>query len=276
MKNKNLAGLVMYLVLVFAGSSVFYIQAFNGASIEQVALPLMWMPALAALITQFVLYRTVGGLGWQRGSWRYLLVAMLIPIGYCLLIYLPVWLLRLGGIDLSALGKALALLPLGILIGIVSALGEEIGWRGFLAPAFYRANGFAWASIATGVIWGLWHLPLILGSNYNAGTPAWYSVPCFMLSVTGISVMLAWLRLRSASFWPAVLFHATHNAVIQGVFDTSTVNTGPTIWITSEFGIGLTIVSILLGVYFWRRRDELPINEALQNDRAQIHGIKMV
>jgi membrane protease YdiL (CAAX protease family) len=42
---------------------------------------------------------------------------------------------------------------------LLTALGEEIGWR---APTFYRACGFGWAGIATGIVWGLWHIPLIV------------------------------------------------------------------------------------------------------------------
>lgn len=185
-------------------------------------------------------------------------MALLVPIGYCLLIYVPVWLSGLGGVDLGKLLAALALLPLAIGVGLLTALGEEIGWRGFLAPAFYRAGGFAWASLGTGIIWGIWHLPLLVGSDYNAGTPVWYGIACFMITVTGISVMLAWLRLRSGSLWPAALFHATHNAAIQGVFDKSTVNTGITPWLTTEFGLGMMIAALVLGLYFWCRRGELP------------------
>jgi membrane protease YdiL (CAAX protease family) len=78
-----------------------------------------------------------------------------------------------------------------------------------------------------------------------------------MVSVTGMAVMLAWLRLRSGSLWPAVLYHATHNLVIQGIFDGSTIDTGPTKWITTEFGIGTAVVMVIIGTYFWRKRDEL-------------------
>jgi uncharacterized protein len=79
-----------------------------------------------------------------------------------------------------------------------------------------------------------------------------------MISVTSMAVILAWLRLRSGSLWPAALYHAVHNLVIQRVFDGSTINTGPTKWLTTEFGIGLVILAVILGSYFWRRRGELP------------------
>ena len=105
------------------------------------------------------------------GSWRYWAIAVLVPIAYCLAIYVPVWLAGLGQFDRSFPGRALPYLPMALVTNLFTALGEEIGWRGFLAPAFYRARSFAWAGLATGIIWGLWHVPLIVGGGYDAGTP---------------------------------------------------------------------------------------------------------
>jgi hypothetical protein len=113
-----------------------------------------------------------------------------------------------------------------------------------------------WSGIASGVIWGLWHVPLIVAGGYSAGTPAWYGITCFMISVTAMSIALAWLRLRSRSFWPAALYHGVHNLTIQGIFDGSTIDTGWTKWITTEFGVGLTLASVAMSLYFWRRRGQ--------------------
>jgi CAAX protease family protein len=189
------------------------------------------------------------GLGWRLGPWRYLASAVLIPILYYLAIYVPVWLTGLGRFDGDYLGKVLPFLPMAMVTGLLTALGEEIGWRGFLAPTFYRACGFGWAGIATGIIWGLWHVPLIVGGGYDAGTPVWYGAACFMISVMNMAVMMAWMRLRSGSLWPAALYHGVHNLVIQGIFDGSTIDTGLTRWITTEFGIGPTIASVAMGIY---------------------------
>jgi membrane protease YdiL (CAAX protease family) len=260
--------LICYLVLTFALSSIAYGLLFAGMSLGSIVLPLMWSPAAAALITMFLFYRTLAGLGWRLGPWRYLALAVLGSIGYWLAIYLPVWLTGLGRLNGSNLASNLSQVPPLIPQALFLALGEEIGWRGFLAPAFHRYRGFAWAGIGTGAIWGLWHVPLMLGGGYDAGTPAWYAIPCFMISVTGMSVMLAWLRLRSGSLWTATLFHGTHNVVVQGVLDPSTVDTGPTPWIATEFGIGLALVGVLLGLYFWRRRGELPAASAELPQRA--------
>jgi membrane protease YdiL (CAAX protease family) len=254
MAARTRASLMCYLVLTFALSSVFYAWSFNGAPLDRVVPGLMWMPAVAAIVTQMCFYRTLDGLGWLPGPWQYLGLAVLMPIGYCLAVYLPVWVFGLGGFDGTYLWKALPVLPLAMVQGLVFALGEEIGWRGFLVPTLYRAGGFEWAGIGMGLIWALWHVPLIVVGGYDAGTPAWYGIPCFVTWVAAMSVVLAWLRLRSGSLWPAVLFHAVHNLAIQGIFDGSTIDTGLTKWITTEFGAGMVVVGIVLGAYFWRRR----------------------
>jgi hypothetical protein len=71
--------------------------------------------------------------------------------------------------------------------------------------------------------------------------------------VVGISFPLAWLRLRSGSFWPAALLHASHNLFIQGFFDTVTVDTGVTKYLLSEFGAVLALAAAITGYIFWRR-----------------------
>lgn len=249
--------LIFFLILTFAVSSLFYIRSFSGAPLEQVVPFLMWTPGVAAIVTQLLFYRTISGLGWRPGSWRYLAMGALLPILYCLVIYVPVWLAGIGLFDANYLWNVFPLLPIAIVQNLAMALGEEIGWRGFLAPALYRTRGFLWAGIGTGLIWALWHVPLIIFGGYDAGTPAWYATTCFLISVPSMSVMLAWLRLRSNSLWTAVLFHGVHNVAIQGVFDGSTIDTGVTRWITTEFGLGLSSVSVLIAIYFWRRRAEL-------------------
>ena len=85
------------------------------------------------------------------------------------------------------------------------------GWRGWLLPKLMPL-GAGPAVLISGVIWGLWHAPLILlGYNYPTA-PGWLAV----LSMCGMCIVVGgvfgWLRIRSGSVWPAALAHGAFNA----------------------------------------------------------------
>ena len=253
--------IVTYLVIVFGLSAIFYYLIIQNGGLdgggEQYVIPLMWMPALAALITTFIYQRNIRGLGWGLGKPKYYLIAYLLPILYAGIAYGVVWLLGLGDVDLGSLGDnpsggLLQALTIGVLSAFVLAAGEEIGWRGLLVPQLARLNTFARTSLIAGVIWGIWHIPLVIGGGYSSGAPTWYAITCFMVLITGMSFAFAWLRLASGSIWPAALMHAVHNTFIQSVLDDITVDIGNTEFFTTEFGLALALMGIIVAIIFWR------------------------
>ncbi len=137
------------------------------------------------------------------------------------------------------------------------ALGEEIGWRGFLVPELSKVAGFSGTAIISGLMWAVYHYPVLLFADYNAGTPAWYSLTCFTIMVVASSFILTWLTLRSGSLWPAAIFHASHNLFIQSILSPLTRDTGVTKCIIDEFGVGLVITTLIGAIIVWRRRFEL-------------------
>lgn len=99
----------------------------------------------------------------------------------------------------------------GGVINTVPALGEELGWRGYLLPKLLPL-GVVPAILISGVIWGAWHAPLLLlGYNYPTA-PGWLAVVMMCVTCVLVGAVFGWLRIRSNSVWPAALAHGTFNA----------------------------------------------------------------
>jgi membrane protease YdiL (CAAX protease family) len=232
----------------------------------------MWSPGLAALATKRIFREPISELPWRWGGARHAWLAYLIPLAYALPVYLVAWLTPLGGFLEAGFLKRTAeqfgwsnfppslvlalFVVLTATLGLVGktsrALGEEIGWRGFLVPELSKVVGFTGVSVISGLMWAVYHFPVLLFADYNKGAPAWYSVTCFTLMVVADSFILAWLTLRSKSLWPAAILHGSHNLFIQSIFTPLTRDTGPTKYIIDEFGIGL-VITIGIGAFFaWR------------------------
>jgi membrane protease YdiL (CAAX protease family) len=251
-----------FLGLTFGLSAIFWALIINAGSLAvhggAYVLALMWCPGMSALITRLIFQRNLRSEGWGLGPPRWLVLAYLLPLGYAIVVYGLVWLTGLGGVDLSRFKTPVGLfVVVGSMQSLLSATGEELGWRGFLVPELAKTKSFKTTALISGATWAGWHFPLIIGADYNGGTPPWYSVLCFAVMVVAMGFVFAWLRLRSGSVWPAAILHASHNLYVQAFFDRVTVDTGPTKWITGEFGAGLALAFIALAVLFWRARGSL-------------------
>ena len=250
-----------YLGLTLASSSIFYALIISAGSLSVgggvYVNGLMWSPGIAALLTRVIHQRNVRGEGWGWGGTRWHVLAYFLPLAYAGIAYGAVWLIGLGGIG-TFRTSLLLFVTAGTVQSCLSALGEELGWRGLLVPELAKITDFTRTALISGGAWAFWHTPLILFADYNSGTPKGYALLCFAVTVLGISFPFAWLRLRSNSVWTGMLMHASHNLWIQGFFDRVTIDTGRTLWFTTEFGAALAVVSILVAYIFWRLRSSLP------------------
>jgi membrane protease YdiL (CAAX protease family) len=240
----------------------------SGATIDQnvpSALGLMFSPAIAALLTQFIYYRNLRGFGWKWGKSRYQILAYVVPAIYVFISYGLILILGLGRLNTEIASKVtifdfLQSATLGILINCVIVAGEEIGWRGFLLPKLAKIMNFTKASIIVGGIWILCHVPLILFVKdfYPYSTPIGYGLLCFSIAAMGVNIAINWLRLNSGSVWTAIIFHAVHNQFVQDL-DPLIINTGLTRYFaSSEYGLMLALAGAIIGWLFWRRRNVLP------------------
>ena len=267
-----------FLVLTFALSSIpYYFNISAGKLQSTTVLALMWCPGIAALITQLAFNRSLRGIGWKPGKPRFLLVGYLIPLAYALTSYAIIWMTGLGRLDASKLLAEVAqqlpgisspgllmaaylgiVLTVGTLEGILTAAGEEIGWRGLLVPELSKVSSFTQTALISSAIWAVWHYPVLLFADYNnADEPLWFGLICFTVLVVSAGFIAAWLRLRTFSIWPAILLHAAHNLYIQNVFTPLTANTGPTPYFIDEFGVMLPIAAAIVAFIIWRKRAEV-------------------
>lgn len=113
------------------------------------------------------------------------------------------------------LANVLQAIVIAPLVNGFFTFGEEFGWRGYLLPKLLPL-GERKAVLYSGVIWGVWHAPIIaMGHNYGFG---YFGAP-----VTGILMMivfcvamgtfLSWATLRAGSVWPAVIGHGAINGI---------------------------------------------------------------
>ena len=273
--------IITFLVITFALSSIFYFLIIHtgklGSGFGLYVTGLMWCPGLSALITSLILGRKISELGWQWGKAKYQLRSYLIPLLYAFIAYIIIWSIGWGGFynkefvtqvstsfGWTQLPSGLVILFYFIINGIfgmalsgATAMGEEIGWRGFLVPELSKSFNYTKTSFIVGCTWAVWHFPILIFADYNSGTPYWYGLTCFTVMIISISFVFTWFRLKSNSLWTGVILHASHNLFIQSLFTPLTKDTGNTKYFIDEFGIVLPIVCLCFAIYFWRKRSQL-------------------
>jgi len=259
--------IITFLVILAVLSVVFNTLIItSGGPIDQnplSALGLMFSPALAALLTQFIYNTNLRGFGWKWGKTRYQILAYAIPMMYVFISYGLILWLELGKLNTEIASEFtiidfLLSATLGVLVNCFIVAGEEIGWRGFLLPKLARIMSFTKASFIVGVIWILSHVSLIIFVEdfYPSSTPVWYGLICFSVAAMGVNMAVNWLRLKSGSLWTAVIFHAVHNQLVQDL-DPLIIDTGLTAYFRLEFGLMLALAGLIIGWVFWRKRNEL-------------------
>jgi membrane protease YdiL (CAAX protease family) len=272
--------IITYLLLTAALSSFFYvriIQASHGGGRLGgfLILGLMWCPGLSGLVTRLIFQGNLRGLGFGWGRTKYQMASYWIPLVYASVVYIPCWLAGYydsNSHELAGLMQRFPRLPhamglpllffflatVGVLGSCISALGEELGWRGFLVPQLAKITSYPRVALVSGAVWALWHYPIILFAGYHGTGPLWYSVVCFTVMVLGISFVFAWMRLKSGSVWTGMLLHASHNLFVQAFYDAQTRSARLTGLWTTEFGAGLALAGIVVGAVFYAKRAELP------------------
>ena len=172
---------------------------------------------------------------WLRGfvrarcGWRAYAAALLpLPLALLLLTFVLGYEPRLEGLHgQPAVLLYLTIFPVSIFNGLATALmgagplGEEGGWRGYLLPRLLEQGGEARASLIIGVIWALWHLPIMaMLADWRSGVPFLTYVPLYTAGIIGLSFVMSrvWL-IGGGSLIPCIWLHGLVNAVGGVAFD---------------------------------------------------------
>jgi membrane protease YdiL (CAAX protease family) len=143
---------------------------------------------------------------------------------------------------------------IGILFGIPAGFLEEIGWMGYVFPKMRsQSNGLA-PSILLGVLWALWHLPVInyLGTAVPHGV---YWLPFFLafsLAMTAIRVLIAWIYTNTKSVLLAQLMHVSSTGSLV-LFSAARVTAGQEALWYALYGTVLWVVVGIVVKTFGRR-----------------------
>jgi membrane protease YdiL (CAAX protease family) len=217
---------------------------------------LMWSVAAASVICRIALkegFRDVSFRFGGRRSLLYVVAGVLLPIAVGFVAFGIAWgtgLATFVGTPGAFLTSLLVAATVGTVGSAVSAAGEEIGWRGYMLTRLIDA-GVPAPVIVSGLIWGLWHVPLIAaGIIYGAHPSTALAVVVFMVSATSAGVVIARFRLETGSIWPPIAFHAAYNSVIQTAFTPATAGRDAPLWVGEEAGILVAVALVVAAVLF--------------------------
>jgi len=231
----------------------------------------MWVPAVATVLTiKLITHEGFAITNFRIGALRpYLTSALVVPACF-IATYTLTWLLGLGqpdwqltdfraflastGAETSTMPSLALILPavflaslfLGPTINGIFGFGEEFGWRGYLLPKLIPLGKLK-AYTIVGVVWGLWHAPLIVvGFNYP-GYPL-LGIVGMLVMTTAIGIYINELTLRNRSSILAGWIHGAFNGQVYGIWRILFPDVNPLIGgFTGVIGV---TVWLILG--FWK------------------------
>lgn len=136
--------------------------------------------------------------------------------------------------------------------------GEEYGWRAYLQGRLFPLLGGYKGVLLLGVIWGLWHVPLILVGAIYPGQPL-LGIVLMVLNTIVMGIILSYAVLKTGSIWIAVILHMIADTIYPTAgFFIATSNNPIFSFGTGIYGLGLLAVFslILLKSKVWKMNEK--------------------
>ncbi|GIG01629.1 CPBP family intramembrane glutamic endopeptidase [Catellatospora citrea] len=257
-------GLTVFLILVAVFAAIF--QSILAATTNPWwVYAVMWSVAAASVVARLVLNEGFADVSFRFGPARRTLPWIAFGVAFPLVVgavaYGAAWLTGLARFTAPAAfggfgGRLLLAATIGAVISALSAAGEEIGWRGYMLTRLIQA-GVPRPVFVSGLIWGLWHVPLIATGFIYGGHPyTWLAVLVFLVSAIATGYVIARTRLETGSIWPPITLHAAYNSVIQAAFDPATSGPNAALWVGEEAGLlvaaTLVVAAVICSRGTWR------------------------
>ena len=255
MSSKEKKGLGLYLLFAFGlawlcqvGASLLLLRDNNLAAYQMILAVSMFCPLASVLIVCKGYLHQPTGIGWRphrKGRVKYILLAWFGPAVLTLVgavLYFAVFPSRLdttgswlaaayGGqwtpeslkteLGVTTTGylvqNGLLAVTLAPIINAIPAMGEEAGWRGYMMPRLKERFGLLNGRLLGGIIWGVWHWPIMLLTGYEYGTN-YLGAPVLGLAVWcvfcfAVNTVLDWLYEKTGCIWVPAIAHGALNAV---------------------------------------------------------------
>ena len=204
----------------------------------------MFLPLIVALVMQLIERSTKDTLGMLRfrPRWSWLVGALLVPatLALCALVGMlfaepvsmaeslrmqitaalgdtpeataalaeinkvPGWVMGVAAIVSSLLA--------GATINAVVAFGEEYGWRYYLVSKL-RGKKFLPAALFIGIVWGIWHAPMILLFGHNYPNDRIVGIGMMVILCILLGIIELYFVVKSGSVWPSAIIHGIFNGI---------------------------------------------------------------
>jgi uncharacterized protein len=255
-KNKA----IVYIVVVLILSGFFTAYVFANPERMWLFNRVMFVPGLSALAMRIIEKQSLSDIFKpliSRVDLQSVAFAVLYPLIVIATCAFAAFVLGLATLDTSKLN---ALTPHLTVFAVFVVMGEEYGWRGYLLPTLRDWVGPRMATIIVGLVWAVWHGPLLflLAKHLDTAEPVTLCL-IQMAAVFVIAFPFSYVYFRTGSVLPAMILHYVwndYNPVVLGNLyrNQPGLLVGDILTINGEGVLGV-IVGTLAGIWFIRHLD---------------------
>ncbi len=214
-----------------------------------------------------------------KKKWKYVLAAMFLPAVFTMLGGALYFLLNPGSFDTNLtlfaqamnitdssvslsslmLSQIIVAVTGGPIFNAIFAIGEEAGWRGYMTPQLQDRYGKTRGILCSGLIWALWHAPLIVLGGYEYGIGYWgfpiTGILVMCVFTTALGIFLSWLYEASDSILIPALGHGAINAI--AALPLYFLKSAPTSYLLGPTAAGLiSVIPMALFALFLLKRNK--------------------